>query len=351
MKKRVVRYFFDAVDGQTAWLNRMSDSGWRLVRCGQIVYEFERCAPGEYEYAAEFVADKSHAKAKDYKAFLESVGYRTFYKNIAVGIFIAKAVWRPWGTGAGQIATAPGGIQKELIIAEKKKDGKPFALHTDLTDLLAVYRKIRAAYTWSAGGMVALTLMLVFYAVWMKLVYLVPCAAVCAVLGFLRLMPAVKISKKVHTLKEEAETNEYEAPSAKKRIVKIIIAVAVPLVIILIVFGALKRFDMPVDRYSARNMVQTNWGSRWDASYGYLDGYRQRRATLEEGAHTVSVEITTESGELSLTVTGQDGREYYKASELQTSTFDIPLEVTGKEKLTLRIDAKAHRGSYQIRWE
>ena len=92
MTKRVFRYFFNFMAGQEKWLNDMAAKGWRLIRCGQLSYHFERCTPGEYEYAVEFVADKSHAKSRDYKAFLESMGYKTFYKNVNVPMVFINTI-------------------------------------------------------------------------------------------------------------------------------------------------------------------------------------------------------------------------------------------------------------------
>lgn len=208
MTKKVYRYFFDFTDGQEKWLNEMAEQGWRLIRCGQLSYTFEKCTPGEYEYAVEFVAEKSYSSSKDYKEFLDSIGYKTFYKNVNVGIAIGKVRGRPWGEGAGQITTSPGSFQKELIIAEKKKDGKPFKLHTELTDSLSKLGKIRAAYLWSAISMSALALLLIVYTVLLKSVYTALGAAALIFMSVLWLIPALKIAKKIRSLKELAKTNE-----------------------------------------------------------------------------------------------------------------------------------------------
>jgi len=349
MTKRVFRYFFDFADGQEKWLNEMAAKGWRLVKCGQLSYEFERCEPGEYEYAVDFVADKSYAKSRDYRAFLESMGYRTFYKNVYVGLFFG-AKWRPWGEGAGQIATAPGSLQKELIIAEKKKDGKPFELHTDLTDLLTLYRKIRMAYFWYAGGMFSVALMLLLYTVWLRSVYIALGAVLCGTLGFLWLMPGLKTSHKVRKLKEAAETNEYEAPTVKNKLTKRIAAVAVPVLLACLVFGALRVSGWQFGNYSLGEL-DSRWGNRWDVSYIELNGYRQRRISLDEGTHRIAIEVTTKSGELNLSITGQDGTEYYKGSNLPTSSFEVLADIADKDTLTLRVDAKGHSGGFKIRWE
>jgi hypothetical protein len=346
-RKRVFRYFFDFMDGQEKWLNEMAAKGWRLVKCGQLTYHFERCAPGEYEYAVDFVAHKSFAKSKDYKAFLESMGYKTFYKNINVGIFFGSVKWRPWGEGAGQFATAPGSLRKELVIVEKKKDGKPFELHTDLTDSLTLYRKIRTAYFWYAGCLFAFALMLLIDTVQMHTVYPALGAILCGALGCLWLIPGLKTSRKVRSLKEEAETNEYDAPSTKKNISKMIAAIAIPVLLASLAYGAVKISGVPVTM--GRN--ESKWFNHWHASYGEWSGHKQRRVTLHEGTHTFEIEINTKSGELDLSITGQDGTEYYKGSKLPTSTFEVQVDLAAKDKLTLRVDAKGHKGGFKIKWE
>jgi len=146
MNKTVYRYFFDFMDNQEKWLNNMAQSGYRLIKCGKLSYEFESCAQGEYEYAVEFAADKSNAKSKDYKQFLEETGYLTFTKNINLNFSIGKARWRPWASAGGQISTSPGSYNKELLIIEKKCDGKPFDPHTDMRELSSLFDTIRNSY-------------------------------------------------------------------------------------------------------------------------------------------------------------------------------------------------------------
>ena len=93
-------------------------------------------------------------------------------------------------------------------------------------------------------------------------------------------------------------------------------------------------------------------GAHWNASYIELNGYKQRRVSLKEGTHTFTIEITTESGELNLSITGQDGTEYYKGSKLPTSTFEVQVDIAAaKDKLTLRVDAEGHSGGFKIKWE
>ncbi len=156
MTKTVIRYFFDFMDGQEKWLNKMAGRGYRLKKCGVLAYVFESCSPDEYEYAVEYVADKSYREAQEYKLFLEDLGLRTFTKNINLNVSVGKVRWRPYTGGKGQVATSSGGFNRELLLVEKKKDGRPFRLHTDIDDRLSVYRAIRNPYLWSGLCMLAL---------------------------------------------------------------------------------------------------------------------------------------------------------------------------------------------------
>lgn len=143
MMKTYYRFFGAFLDAQEKFLNKKAKQGYRLVKTGKFSYGFEKCTPLEYQYAVDFIADKSNSKAKEYKEFLQDIGYKTFYKNINLNYSVGKARWRPYAKGAGQIATNATTFNKELIIVEKKNDGKPFNLHTTFDDKVMYYKKLR----------------------------------------------------------------------------------------------------------------------------------------------------------------------------------------------------------------
>ncbi len=202
MVKTVFRYFFDFMEGQERWLNRMAEKGYRLKSCGRALYTFEKSRPNEYEYAVEFVADKSFKNSKDYKSFLENMGYRTFYKNINLNFSVGKVKWRPWAKGMGQIATSPGGFNKELLIIEKPKNGEPFELHTDLKDLMSGYQTLLKAYIWSAAQALVLAVMflLLDFCTWL--------AVFPAALVFLWSVPIIRYSRAIGKLKHQGRIYE-----------------------------------------------------------------------------------------------------------------------------------------------
>ncbi len=145
MKK--IKYFVDFIEKQENWLNKMAKEGHRLVKVGKLTYEFEKCKQNEYIYCVEFVADKSNLKIKEYKDFLEDdVEYKCFNKNININYSIGKMKLRPWVKGIGKVSTSPGSFNKELLIVEKRNDGKDFNLHTDKEDLVNYLTPIRNMY-------------------------------------------------------------------------------------------------------------------------------------------------------------------------------------------------------------
>ena len=75
------------------------------------------------------------------------MGYCVFSKNANLNFSVGKARWRPYGRGSGQIATSPGSYNKEIMIVEKKHDGKAFEIFSDNADLVEYYSSIRNVFT------------------------------------------------------------------------------------------------------------------------------------------------------------------------------------------------------------
>ena len=143
MGKTCYRFFGGMLRTQEKWLNKMSQRGYRLASAGKIAYRFTECKPGEVAYKVEFIGHKSSRNAQDYHDFLEDMGYRVFYKNINLNVSIGKIRYRPWAEKGGRIATNHTTFNRELLIVEKKNDGKPFELHTSQEDLAEYYRSVR----------------------------------------------------------------------------------------------------------------------------------------------------------------------------------------------------------------
>ena len=57
MSKKCYRFFGGLLNTQEKWLNKMSEKGYRLVRTGRLLYEFEKCKPDEVTYCVEFIGE------------------------------------------------------------------------------------------------------------------------------------------------------------------------------------------------------------------------------------------------------------------------------------------------------
>lgn len=195
MKK--YRYFGGFLTSQEKWLNKMAQKGYRLVKVGKLLYEFENCSPAQYQYAVEFVADKSKKESQGYKEFLEGCGYKVFYKNINLNYSLGKVRFRPWAEGSGKIATT---FNKELLIVEKENDGKPFQLHTTVNDKIGYLKKWRNIwFTYFA----MFALMAILFA------FKTPLASIIlGSIGVLTLIPVIAYQVQVSKLKKNLETEE-----------------------------------------------------------------------------------------------------------------------------------------------
>ena len=95
MSKKCYRFFGGLLNAQAKWLNKMSEKGYRLVRTGRVLYEFEECRPDEVTYCVEFIGEKSKENATDYADFLKDMGYKVFFKNINLNYSVGKVRLRP----------------------------------------------------------------------------------------------------------------------------------------------------------------------------------------------------------------------------------------------------------------
>lgn len=190
--KKCYRFFGGLLDTQENWLNQMAQKGYRLIKTGIITYYFDKCKPGEYQYAVEFVAQQSYKSENEYKHFLEELGYKVFYKNINLNILLGKVRWRPYGKGMGQISTNPGSYNKELFIVEKKRDGKPFELYSTNLDKANYFKPLRNAWLAIAALFFALT-------VWeyTDKSFISGKAIVLGILGILCFIPIIGYQKRI----------------------------------------------------------------------------------------------------------------------------------------------------------
>ncbi len=99
----------------------------------------------------------------------------------------------------------------------------------------------------------------------------------------------------------------------------------------------------------AKEYFESSGDGYWEASYEYLDGFRQREVILSEtGEHSFSIETHTNSGTFSLNIKDSDGKTIYTGNEHAPSSFQVRTE--GEGTYTVRVDAIKHNGSFSIKW-
>ena len=195
MRKRCYRFFGGLLTVQANWLNKMSKKGYRLVRTGKVLYEFEECIPNQVQYCVEFIGEKSKDQAKDYHDFLEDMNYKVFYKNINLNCSFGKVRWRPWAEKGGRIAANNTTLNRELLIVEKENDGKPFELHTSYADQEKYYSRLRNPWLF----------MLIMLAVFAAANH----SAVWSVFAFVPIFPVIVYQIQVMKARREAKMKEW----------------------------------------------------------------------------------------------------------------------------------------------
>lgn len=195
MSKKFYRFFGGLLTAQENWLNKMSEKGYRLIRTGKLLYEFEECNPGQVKYCVEYIGQKSKDNAQDYHDFLEEMGYSVFYKNINLNYSVGKVRWRPWAEKGGRIATNATTFNRELLIVEKENDGKPFELHTSYEDKENYYSNLRNPWL----------LLLLMFAVSV----VVNRSVILGIFALISLIPVIVYQSQIMKNRREAKTKEW----------------------------------------------------------------------------------------------------------------------------------------------
>ena len=82
--------------------------------------------------------------------------------------------------------------------------------------------------------------------------------------------------------------------------------------------------------------------SNWSGNYAMLDGIMQK--TIYPDGDILNLSVKTESGTISIEIKNADGDILFQENQIGTETFEI--QVTGK--VTVRIEAEKHKGSFDI---
>lgn len=130
-----IRFFLNPIEGQEKWLNEKVTEGLKLSKVGRIIYEFKKCEPNQFQYAVDYIGNKSNTQRKEYESFLDEVGVTYYERPLNIGQFsIGRVKYRPYANKGGKLATSSEMINREILILEKEHDGKPFEIYSNIGD-------------------------------------------------------------------------------------------------------------------------------------------------------------------------------------------------------------------------
>lgn len=118
-----IRVFMNPIEGRERYINQIASEGYRLVKSGSILHEFEK-TNSDYKYSVQYVGYMSNTERKKYSDFLKEMNLKVFTAPLNIGKFsLGNVKLRPYNSPKAMIATYPGMINKEILIIES--DGNP----------------------------------------------------------------------------------------------------------------------------------------------------------------------------------------------------------------------------------
>lgn len=113
-----IRIFLNPIEGREKYLNRIASEGYRLVKSGSVLHEFEK-TNADYRYAVEYIGYMNNMERKEYTKFLNEMNLKVFTAPLNIGkISFGNVKLRPYNSPGSMIATSPGVINKEILIIE-----------------------------------------------------------------------------------------------------------------------------------------------------------------------------------------------------------------------------------------
>lgn len=82
----------------------------------------------------------------------------------------------------------------------------------------------------------------------------------------------------------------------------------------------------------------------WSAEYEYLNGYMKRSLVIPKENDTISIEVHTEEGNLSVQIKDREGTVLFEKEKWDNTYYEV--ETSGK--IIVEIQAEKHKGSFQI---
>lgn len=322
---------------QRKWLNEMAAKGYRLVRAGKLEYEFEECEPGRYVYEIEYIGDKSFEHGKEYKEFLESFGYKVFYKNINLDYSVGKATINPFAEKGGRVMTNKTGYNKELLIIEKENDGRPFELHSTLADKIHYYQKLRNPW------IIMTAVFMITGVLFLKMLLLI--------FGIICLVIAGRYEKAIVRCRNAALFTDAGGSIKEPLFMKIFIPVAVALTFVsfIIAFSGVLHSSTNYRSGTFIGYIENHYKGVLSVSYGKASGKLVRTLSPKNDAKEITADITTDSGTVKISVKSTDGDILWECPEGSVNE-EITIPTSG-EKVTISFDFEKCGGSADFEYK
>ena len=187
MSKFIFKYFFNFLGPQKKWLNEMAEKGYRLVEVSTFGYRFERCLKSEYIYEVIYRGYRRKEISIPYINRLLDSGYNVFIKGLNRTMSSEKLKLKH---SLGEVYNpkfSPRDGYKDVLIIEKKNDGKTFEWISPKDNNLRVLKYMRAI----ALGLTILFIVLFFLGYSEKPAL----AAIFSILFFIPLYGLIRFSR------------------------------------------------------------------------------------------------------------------------------------------------------------
>lgn len=131
----------------------------KLSGAGRFIYEFKKCKPNQYQYAVDYIGNKSNIQRKEYESFLDDIDINYYEMPLNIWQFsIGRVKFRSYANRGGKIATSSGMINRELLILERENNGKPFNIYSNVKDKIMSLKERRKPHIYLLIFMVLMEL-------------------------------------------------------------------------------------------------------------------------------------------------------------------------------------------------
>lgn len=149
--KKCVKFFFNPIEDRERFLNEQASKGFQLEESGSFVHKFSKANnDSSLHYSVQYIGNKNNKERQDYIDFVRNLNLKVFFVPMNIGKFAIGSVrFRPFNKGRSSVATAPGMINREIMIIESNGDNQ-IPIFTDHESRYQAFRERRIPYIYLA---------------------------------------------------------------------------------------------------------------------------------------------------------------------------------------------------------